>query len=100
MSITKTIVLGDEYDDEVRTTLMRVLQNLGARVSPEQSGVGGSQEFSSYRAELRGELLVIEAETYVGLSLSGPAHLVDEVAATIRRERAPNVDHPSAPARR
>jgi hypothetical protein len=46
VSPTKTIVLGDEYDDELWATLSRVLRNLGARVSSDFA-VGGSQELGS-----------------------------------------------------
>jgi hypothetical protein len=41
--------------------------------------VGGSQEVCSYDIELAGEQIVATAETYVGLSIRGPAHLVEKL---------------------
>lgn len=75
-----TVVLGDEFDDSLRKNLMDVLQELGAL----QAGKGdrlvvGSQDLEELEVTIDGHNLRVEAETYVGLSISGPADLVEQV---------------------
>lgn len=75
-----TVVLGDEFDDSLRAKLMDVLRGLGA----VQSGgsdrfVVGSQDLENLDVLIDGRSLHIEAETYVGLSISGHADLVERV---------------------
>lgn len=81
--MTKTVILGDEYDDALRERLLITLRALGAEMIDGSWAVAGSQELESCRVRLDGEELVVEAETYVGLSLTGPAELADRVAAAI-----------------
>ncbi|WP_395702215.1 hypothetical protein [Aquabacterium sp.] len=72
-----TRVLGDEFDDALRVRVLAVLRSLGA-TSPNAAAwaLGGSQELESMDFQLRGCPMRLEAETYVGLSLTGPAALV------------------------
>lgn len=74
-----TLVLGPESDDRLRTALREVLISLGAKMLDHKWGVAGSQEIELVEAELDGHRLFVEAETYVGLSITGPAELVHEV---------------------
>jgi hypothetical protein len=83
-TLTKTIYLGDEYDDSLRKTLMLVLREMGAQLEEQTRGVGGSQELETQRASVGGQAIDIEAETYVGLSVKGATSLVEEVAARVR----------------
>jgi hypothetical protein len=64
----KTIVLGAEFDDDLRTDLVEVLRNIGATVTQAERAMAGSQELERTTAMLRGNVIVIEAET----SLDGP----------------------------
>jgi len=72
-----SIVLGDEFDDALRSRLLSMLQALDARVvGPERRAIGGSQELEELDVLVNGQLLHVEAETYMGLSITGPAELV------------------------
>lgn len=79
----KTVPLGDEYDDALRRRVMDALISMGAVVVDDAWGVGGSQECERVRLNLDGREIVVEAETYVGLQITGDAALVDAVAAKV-----------------
>jgi hypothetical protein len=75
-----TVVLGDEFDDSLRQKLMDVLRKLGAlQSSGGDRFVVGSQDLEELEVTIDGRSLRVEAETYVGLSISGPADLVEQV---------------------
>lgn len=75
-----TVVLGDEFDDSLRQKLMDVLRNLGAfQAGKGDRFVVGSQDLEEMEVTIGGRSLHVEAETYVGLSISGPADLVEQV---------------------
>ena len=76
----KKLVLATEYDDKLRQALMDILAALGADTAAHQWGLGGSQIIETRRVYVGKQLLVVETETYVGLSISGEARLVDKVA--------------------
>ena len=75
-----TVVLGDEHDPAVRQAVLWALETLGAERDGGWDGMAGSQEISHLEFRIGGDWLVLEAETYVGLSLSGPAALVARLA--------------------
>lgn len=79
----KTIVLGDEFDDELKVHLIEKLKSLGAKSLSSDWSLSGSQELNSLSVELRDAVLDIVSETFVGLSVSGPDELVDEVAKAV-----------------
>jgi len=81
--VKKKIVLGSEYDDVLRQALLDCLAALGADLAARQWGLGGSQIIETLKISLGKDLLVVEAETYVGLSISGEARVVDRVAAVL-----------------
>jgi hypothetical protein len=72
-------VLGDEFDDALRSRLMDALRQIGATVVGHGQAFAGSQDLESLEVEVDGRRLHIEAETYVGLSVRGPADLVQRV---------------------
>lgn len=77
--VSATIRLGDEFDQDVRLRLQRVLRELGAEPGQSFWGVGGSQEISRLSCRVLGHEITIEAETYMGLSVSGPQGLIEEI---------------------
>lgn len=81
--MTKTVILGDEYDDALRARVFVILRRLGAEIADGDWALGGSQEVETVRVRLDGADLTVEAETYVGLSLTGPADAVDRVTAAL-----------------
>jgi hypothetical protein len=57
----ETIVLGDEYDDELRSAILEVLREMGANQESKSSGVGGSQELETLSVRVGERVIVIEA---------------------------------------
>ena len=80
---SKTVNLGKEYDAQLREALRHTLLELGAIVTDKSWGVGGSQEVETLQVSLAGGTLSVDAETYVGLSITGAPDLVDRVAALV-----------------
>ena len=81
----KKLVLGNEYDDVLRRALMDCLTSMGAEVTARQWGLGGSQTLETTKIYLGKDLIVVEAETYAGLSITGEARLIDRVASMLER---------------
>jgi hypothetical protein len=81
--VKKKLVLGSEYEHALRDALMACLAEMGADIAARQWGLGGSQIIETTKVSLGKDLLVVEAETYVGLSISGEARVVDRVAAML-----------------
>lgn len=81
----KSIVLGSEHDLVLRAALLRVLHGIGASPLDRSSGVAGSQLLETFRVAVGEQSLLVEAETYIGLSISGAADLVDHVAKLVKQ---------------
>ena len=82
--MTSTVNLGPEYDLVVTNALLHVLREMGAQEISRNWGVGGSQEVNTLQFELDGCQLTVEAETYVGLSLSGESQTIQAIAKRVR----------------
>ena len=84
MSVTTTVVLGAEHDRRTIDAAQWALKEIGAKRQSKSWGVGGSQEISREEWKAAEGVLVIESETYLGLSVSGPEDLVAQIAQLIR----------------
>ena len=82
-----TVVLGDEFDEPLREALLEVLREMGATEQSSDRGVGGSQEIETAVFDLRGKRLVVEAETYEGLSIRGEEAVVKVVQERLAASR-------------
>jgi hypothetical protein len=82
-SETKTVVLGNEWDETLRARLLGVLRAMGAELTDRQYEVGGSQELDTLEVLLDGARVVIEGETYIGLTLTGPGDLVERIRSRL-----------------
>lgn len=82
---TNTLILGDEFDERLRDALMDVLAEMGANITDKSFGVGGSQELESLVVDVVGKSVIVEAETYVGISITGESTLVDQIAEMVKR---------------
>lgn len=79
-----SVVLGAEFDEALRARLFNVLQSLGAHeAASEGRWVAGSQELEQLTVTIDGQSLLITAETYIGLSISGPAELVRRITSVL-----------------
>lgn len=80
----KTVVIGNEYDDVLIDKLRQVLQANGAVINDQKWALGGSQDFTEYEIAIKGDMLRVEIETYIGVSISGNPALVDEIFNAIK----------------
>jgi hypothetical protein len=80
----ETIILGDEYDNALHDALRLILISADAVKIDSSWAVGGSQEIERVQIRLGGDLVTIESETYVGLSIFGPKLVIDEIAKQVR----------------
>ncbi|WP_125172154.1 hypothetical protein [Leptospira haakeii] len=85
MENIKSAILGPEYDQNLRKKLRDVIISLQAKIGESSWGLAGSQEIFKTDAIFPETILHIEAETYVGLSVTGDAELVDKIADLIKR---------------
>jgi hypothetical protein len=76
---SERLIIGPEHDATLLQKLGNVLRLLGYRVDNQWSGVAGSQDISHWEVASPKGVLVVEAETYVGLSVFGPQELVSEL---------------------
>lgn len=76
----KEIVLGPEYDEDLRDHVRAVLRESGGQIVDQWQGMGGSQEVQNWAVDVGGQRIEIEAETYVGLAIRGNADIVDRIA--------------------
>ncbi|OWV73000.1 hypothetical protein ATY77_08320 [Rhizobium sp. R634] len=83
--MTVTVILGPEYDKTLRTTVMDVMGQLGASVESRIWSVAGSQEIETVQARLAGQQIIIEAESYIGLSITGDEDMINEISERVRQ---------------
>ena len=75
--------LGAEHDQALRRRLLEALQALGAIRRDHAWGVAGSQEVEEAVFEVRGQRVLVCAETYAGLTITGADELVAEILSRI-----------------
>ncbi len=94
MAEQHSTVLGDEYDDALRGALLMILLEMGADLTDKSWSLGGSQVLEIIDFQLDGTLLRIEAETYMGLSITGPRSTVAEIERRLLERQAGNAANP------
>lgn len=90
----KTVILGAEYEKIVWDTLKGVLKELGGTVHDSNWGIGGSQELTSVDVIVSGQIISVESETYIGISVSGDSGLVDQIQKAVTSRLAANKGKP------
>lgn len=81
-----TIILGDEYDDNLKNALRTVLVKNGAISFGKAWGVGGSQEIETVEITIGADLIIIESETFIGLTITGPKATAETIAEQVRQQ--------------
>jgi hypothetical protein len=81
--MTTTLVLGDEYDQQLRTALMQVMLQSGAVLENRNWVIAGSQEVETFLWQLAGQDITVEAETYMGLAISGDDRTIGDIAQRV-----------------
>lgn len=80
----RTVTLGREYDDALKKALADLLQRMGAVEIRHERGHAGSQDVEVLEVAIGEARVVIEAETYMGLSVTGPEEIVAEIDRRLR----------------
>jgi len=83
------ILLGPEYDEELFSRLVAVVEAMGGSVAAKHWAMGGSQEVTMFKISLPDGELEAEVETYVGLSLRGTSPLVEAIAGRVAASGRP-----------
>lgn len=81
-----TVVLGAEWDQKLRTALQHALVQLGGSTSSSTWALAGSQEIESLVVSVGARELRVDAETFTGLTVTGPADLVSQVQTLVQTE--------------
>ena len=81
--MSKLIILGDEYDEDLKNRLLNYLRSINAKPLSTDFCLAGSQELIWLSVEIGEEIVVIECETFTGLSVSGPTDLVEKISAMV-----------------
>jgi hypothetical protein len=79
MTAQKAITLGAEYDATLLRALHDALRRLGATQLAHDWALGGSQELRTLVVQIGPARVVVEAETYVGVTIRGPEELVEGI---------------------
>lgn len=75
-----SVILGDEFDEDLRNKLMALLHQLGAiQTRGSEHHVSGSQYIEKLTVNIGGKTLEITAETYIGLSIKGSKDIVQQI---------------------
>ena len=74
-----TAVLGDEFDDALKEKVFHALIEIGATRKNFEYLHGGSQDVYIWTYQINEKLVIIEAETYIGLSIKAEQSIIDRV---------------------
>ena len=80
-----SVTFGPEHDEEVWRRAKAALKAVGATRRSSDWGVAGSQEIDTLVVDLDGRELTLEAETYVGVTLTGDEEQVRRVEAAFNK---------------
>ena len=79
MGDSVTVLLGKEHDKPLGKAVVAVLRGIGAIRLASEWGMYGSQEITTETWGVGETRLILERETYMGLTLSGPVAVVTRI---------------------
>ncbi len=71
--------VGEEYDDKALVRLGAVLRSLNYEQIDAWQVLGGSQDIRHWKLAGPDGHITIETETYLGLTIEGPMHAVEQL---------------------
>lgn len=83
-----TIRLGVEHDKKLREAVRYVLREFGGVPTRKSWVMGGSQELETFEVEVRSISVLVEAETFIGLSITGDPEFVESITARVHERIA------------
>jgi len=72
----ESIIIGDEYDNELINLLFIILKEMGAAKINETEALTGSQDYYLASFNINNSIITVEIETYIGITLNGPSELI------------------------
>lgn len=78
-----TVTLGAEYDQRLVAATKWALRKVGARRGPAWWAIVGSQDITHGNWVTKQGPVSVEAETYVGLTITGPDEIVERIVELI-----------------
>lgn len=75
----ETIIIGNEYDEELIMLLFEVLQSMKAIKLEENKTLVGSQDLYFAKFNVNGSIVKIEIETYIGISVISTPKVVTDI---------------------
>jgi hypothetical protein len=81
----QTLTLGPEYSQKMLQALFDALTAEGAQTVEQRTAEGaGPQETGYWKFQLDGNTIEVNAETYLGLALSGPVEMIVRLTQIIQ----------------
>lgn len=80
----RSMLVAADGDARAALALREALTTLGAETVSEEWGLAGSVELTWTTLLVGGRKLIVEQESYEGITLRGPADLVERIAAMVR----------------
>jgi hypothetical protein len=87
--------VGPEFDEALLRRLGATLRACGYAVDSKSWGVAGSQELSTWKVSGPRGVLLVEAETYMGVTVTGASPLIDELKNAFAGAPANEPLHPT-----
>ncbi|MCI5076423.1 hypothetical protein [Oricola sp.] len=81
--MAKKVVIGDDFDYALKRRLIDKLKAIGAVPLSSDWSLVGSQELSQLSVRIGSDVVGIESETFIGLSISGPDGIIDEIESEL-----------------
>lgn len=79
------MILGSEFDQALKERLLNVLARMNAvNVASDEFLLAGSQEIQRKAFYVDGRTITVEAETYIGLQITGPTDLIVRIIDAVR----------------
>lgn len=80
----KTVILGNEYDVALIEKVKKVLIDEGGIFQEKGEGHFGSQEIKVCEVILQDIVIIVEIETYIGVSITGFPNVVNLIADKVK----------------
>lgn len=85
-----SILIGPEYDKDLRARLQGVLLETGAVPGRPFDGMYTAEGIALEEWRLEGRLLTIESQSYIGLKLSGKLEDITSIAGALTTAKVPS----------
>lgn len=85
-----SVTIGSECDDNLKSALISALTDFDAKKINEDIFYAGSQEILKYEFTINEELLEVELETYMGITIHGDEKIIQNLVRKIDAYRKPS----------